>query len=59
MELVVVNGASRIARGVISTLLKSKNYSKLRLLDYHPYRKGVYSLQRSLGSSVEVEKYMT
>ena len=57
MELVVVNGGSAIARRVIRSLVRSKNYSKIRLLDPKPYRPGVYQLQRALGSDVELEKH--
>lgn len=38
MELVVVNGGSAIARGVIKSLVKSKGYSKVKLLDAKPFR---------------------
>jgi hypothetical protein len=38
MELVVVNGSNAIARGVVSRLLGKGGYSKVRLLDYRPYR---------------------
>jgi hypothetical protein len=55
MELVIVNGSNAIARGVISKLA-GKNYQKIRLLDFRPYRKSVYSLQRSLPSGVQLEK---
>lgn len=44
MELVVVNGGSAIARGVIRSLAKNKGYSKIKLIDAKPYRQGVYSL---------------
>jgi len=37
MELVVVNGSSAISRGVLSKLA-GKNYTKIRLLDFRPYR---------------------
>ena len=57
MELVVVNGGSRIARGVIKNLVKSKGYSKIRLLDARPYRPGVYQLQKSIGEGVQVDKH--
>jgi hypothetical protein len=57
MELVVVNGGSAIARGVIKSLVKSKGYNKVRLLDYRPYRQGVYQLQRTLGSSATLDKH--
>jgi len=59
MELVVVNGSNAIARGVVSRLLGKGGYSKVRLLDYRPYRKSVYAWQRSLQGSVEVEKFQT
>lgn len=57
MELVVVNGGSAIARGVIRTLVKNNNYAKIKLIDAKPFRPGVYQLQKSLGSGVEMEKY--
>lgn len=56
MELVVVNGSNAIARGVISKL--AKNYQKVRLLDFRPYRKSVYQMQRALPQGVQVEKHM-
>ena len=56
MELVIVNGASAIARGVIKSLVKNKNYSRIRLIDPRPYRQGVYQMQRSL-NNVQVEKH--
>ena len=43
MELAVVNGSNAIARGVVSRLLSKGSYSKVRLLDYRPYRKSVYA----------------
>jgi hypothetical protein len=55
MELVVVNGSNAIARGVISKLA-GKNYQKIRLLDFRPYRKSVYTLQRALPAGVTLEK---
>ena len=57
MELVVVNGSSAIARGVVSKLA-GKQYSKIRFLDYRPYRKSVYSFQRSLPAGIQLEKHM-
>lgn len=51
MELVVVNGSNAISRGIISKLA-GKNYQKIRMLDFRPYRKSVYELQRSLPSGV-------
>ena len=58
MELVVVNGGSAIARGVIKSLVKTRGYNKIKLLDYRPYRQGVYQLQRTLGSSAVLDKHM-
>ena len=58
MELVVVNGASAISRGVLSKLA-GKNYQKIRLLDFRPYRKSVYAFQRAVtAQGVTVEKQM-
>lgn len=56
MELVVVNGSSAIARGVVSKLA-GKNYSKIRFLDFRPYRKSVYNFQRALPSGTTIEKH--
>jgi hypothetical protein len=56
MELVVVNGSSAISRGVISKLA-GKNYQKIRLLDFRPYRKSVYAMQRTLPNGVQLEKH--
>jgi hypothetical protein len=42
MELVVVNRSNAIARGIVSRLLGKGGFSKVRLLDYRPYRKSVY-----------------
>lgn len=56
MELVVVNGASAISRGVLSKLA-GKNYQKIRLLDFRPYRKSVYAFQRAVtAQGVTIEK---
>lgn len=54
MELVVVNGANAISRGVLSKL---KNYSKIRFLDIRPFRKSVYSFERALPSTTKLEKH--
>jgi hypothetical protein len=56
MELVVVNGSNAIARGVVSKLVGKGGYSKIRFLDYRPYRKSVYAWQRTLPGT-EVEKF--
>ena len=48
MELVVVNGSSNIAKSVIRGLASSGTYSKVRLLDFRPFRQSVYALQREL-----------
>lgn len=55
MELVVVNGANAISRGVLSRLA-GKNYKKIKLLDFRPYRQSVYNFQRALPQGVELEK---
>jgi hypothetical protein len=58
MELVVVNGASNIARSVIRGLTKQGAYSKVRLLDFRPYKSSVYAFQREMAAhGVEVEKH--
>lgn len=42
MDLVIVNGASQIARGVAKRLATGNQYSKIKLLDFRPYRRSVY-----------------
>ena len=60
MELVVVNGGNNIARSVIRGLAAAGNYSKVRLLDYRPYRQSVYALQRELAQNgIELDKRQT
>ena len=60
MELVVVNGASNIAKSVIRNLTASGNYAKVRLLDFRPYRQSVYALQRELASkNISLDKRQT
>lgn len=60
MELVVVNGASNISKSVIRGLAASGNYSSVRLLDFRPFRKSVYDMQRELSKSgVHMEKFQT
>ena len=56
MELVVVNGANAISRGVLQKLASKGTYNKIRLLDFRPYRKSMYEFQTSLGGGVEVDK---
>lgn len=61
MELVVVNGASTISRGVLSKLA-GKNYQKIRLLDFRPFRKSVYGFQRAVtahGVTIEKQQVQT
>lgn len=55
MELVIVNGANSISRGVIQRLA-GKQYSKVKLLDFRPHRQSVYAMQRSLPQGVTLEK---
>jgi len=60
MELVVVNGANNIARSVIRGLTKQGAYSKVRLLDFRPYKDSVYAFQREMAAQgVEIEKHQT
>lgn len=56
MELVVVNGANAISRGVLSRLA-GKSYQKIKLLDFRPYRKSVYDFQRALPAGVTLKKH--
>lgn len=59
MELVVINGANNISKSVIRNLTKGGAYSKVRLLDFRPYRQSVYAFQRELKGQVEFEKHQT
>lgn len=56
MELVVVNGANAIARGVLSRLA-GRQYQRIKLLDFRPYRRSVYDWQNTLPKNVEVDKH--
>lgn len=51
MELVVINGANAISRGVLSRIA-GRNYQKIKLLDFRPHRKSVYEFQRALPAGV-------
>lgn len=58
MELVVVNGASNISKSIIRGLTSKGAYSKIRLLDFRPYKTSVYAFQREMASKgIEVEKH--
>jgi len=60
MELVVLNGASNISKSVIRNLTASGNYSKVRMLDFRPYRSSVYAFQRELASNgITMDKRQT
>lgn len=60
MELVVVNGASNIAKRVAQSLLRNGNYNRIRLLDFKPYHQHVYQYQRDLQSQgITVDKRHT
>ena len=48
MELVVVNGASNIARSVVRGLASGGKYNRVRLVDYRPHKQAVYAFQREL-----------
>ena len=58
-ELVVLNGASNIARSVVSAHLArtGSKYSSVKLIDARPYRQSVYQWQRGL-SGMKVHKCM-
>jgi exonuclease V gamma subunit len=59
MELVVVNGASNIAKQTIRQLTAGGAYNRVRLLDFNPFRKSVYDFQREMAAQgVTVEKRM-
>mmetsp|Transcript_20885 Transcript_20885/g.25648 ORF Transcript_20885/g.25648 Transcript_20885/m.25648 type:complete len:308 (-) Transcript_20885:184-1107(-) len=59
MELVVVNGANNIARSVIRGLTATGKYSRVRMLDFRPYKEAVYAFQRELGSqNVQLNKHL-
>lgn len=60
MELVVVNGANNIAKSVIRGLTSTGAYSKVRMLDFRPYKQSVYALQRELATmGIELDKRQT
>ena len=54
MEIVVVNGANSIARGTLSKLA-NKGYTKIKMLDYRPFRNSVYQWQRD-NQNITVQK---
>lgn len=59
MELVVVNGANNIAKSVIRSLVSGGKYSRVRMLDFRPYKSHVYAFQRELAEqNVELDKRM-
>ncbi len=59
MELVVVNGASNIAKQVIRRMTAGGAYNRVRLLDFNPFRKPVYDFQREMAAAgVTVDKRM-
>ena len=59
MELVVVNGANNIAKGVIRNLVAGGKYSRVRMLDFRPYKSHVYAFQRELAEqNIELQKHM-
>ena len=60
MELVVVNGANNIAKSVIRGLTAGGKYNRVRLLDFQPYKTGVYNFQRELqAKGIALDKRMT
>ena len=58
-ELVIMNGASNLARSVLLTHLarNSGKYASVKLVDARPFRKSVYTWQHQLGG-VEFKKQM-
>ena len=59
-ELVVLNGASNIARSTVRSLLQNNfgmYYKSVKVLDSRPFRQSVYKWQRSL-AGVNVDKVM-
>lgn len=50
-DLVVLNGASNVARSVVSRYLANHTgkYASVKLLDARPHRQSVYTWQRDLG----------
>ena len=60
MELVVVNGASNIAKSVVRGLTAQGAYKKVRLLDFRPFKTSVYAFQREMAAKgITVEKHQT
>ena len=58
MELVVVNGASNIARSVVRGLASGGKYNRVRLVDYRPHKQAVYAFQRELqGQGITMDKH--
>ena len=58
-ELVVLNGASNIARSVVSAYLTKHagKFSSVKLIDARPYRQSVYGWQRGL-NGVTLNKHL-
>jgi len=60
MELVVVNGANNLAKSVIRGLTSSGKYNRVKLIDFRPYKDGVYAFQRELsGNGIQLDKRMS
>ena len=60
MELVVVNGANNIAKSLIRNLTSGGKFSRVRMLDFNPYKTGSYRFQRELAAKgVQLDKRMT
>ena len=57
METAVVNGSSAIARAVIRRMAR-QGLTQLTFCDQHPFRDGVYDLQKSL-DGVTLDKHQT
>jgi methylthioribose-1-phosphate isomerase len=60
MELVVVNGANNLAKSVIRGLTSGGKYNRVKLIDFRPYKDGVYAFQRELSSKgIQLDKRMS
>jgi len=58
-ELVVLNGASNIARSVVAAHIRRNagKYASVKIVDARPHRQSVYNWQRSM-QGVQVNKHL-
>jgi uncharacterized protein YbjT (DUF2867 family) len=59
-ELVVLNGASKIARATVQSLLQKSalRYSSVKILDAHPFRQSVYDWETNQMVGTRINKVM-